>query len=75
MANDRRVVEQGLLEMSLTRRISAPPDDVFRAWIDAKQLAKWWGPKGFTNPVCWRMIEWEGRFSFICARRMVRSTL
>jgi uncharacterized protein YndB with AHSA1/START domain len=25
---------------------------VFRAWTDAKQLAEWWGPKGFTNPVC-----------------------
>jgi uncharacterized protein YndB with AHSA1/START domain len=25
---------------------------VFRAWTDAKQLDRWWGPKGFTNPVC-----------------------
>jgi uncharacterized protein YndB with AHSA1/START domain len=25
---------------------------VFRAWTDTKQLAEWWGPKGFTNPVC-----------------------
>jgi uncharacterized protein YndB with AHSA1/START domain len=46
-------MEEGLLEMSLTRKVAAPPDVVFSAWIDAKQLAKWWGPKGFTNPVCW----------------------
>jgi uncharacterized protein YndB with AHSA1/START domain len=52
MGNGRSVVEDGLLEMSLTRRFSAPPEVVFGAWIDAKQLAEWWGPKGFTNPVC-----------------------
>src|SRR5260370_38194760 len=30
----------------------APRAAVFRAWSDAGQLAQWWGPKGFTNPVC-----------------------
>ena len=52
MANGRSVVESGLLELSLTRRVSAPPEIVFRAWTDAKQLAEWWGPRGFTNPRC-----------------------
>jgi uncharacterized protein YndB with AHSA1/START domain len=52
MANGRSVVEEGLLEMSLTRRVAASPEVVFRAWTDAKQLAQWWGPKGFSNPVC-----------------------
>ena len=52
MANGSGVVENGLLEMSLTRRLAAPPEVVFPAWTDAKQLAEWWGPKGFTNPVC-----------------------
>src|ERR1700750_860348 len=46
------VLEAGLLEVSLTRRIAAAPEFVFREWIDAKHLAEWWGPKGFTNPVC-----------------------
>ncbi len=50
MANGRSVVEDGLLELSLTRRVSASPEVVFGAWTDAKQLAEWWGPKGFTNP-------------------------
>src|SRR5260370_29273943 len=45
------VLEAGLLEVSLTRRIAAAPEFVFRAWIDAKHLAEWWGPKGVTNPV------------------------
>src|SRR5271155_5945008 len=52
MVNGGSVVEDGLLEMSLTRRVSAPPEVVCRAWINAKELAEWWGPKGFTNPVC-----------------------
>jgi uncharacterized protein YndB with AHSA1/START domain len=25
---------------------------VFRAWTDPKRMAQWWGPNGFTNPVC-----------------------
>lgn len=45
-------MEAGLLEVCLTRRVAASPDVVFRAWIEKKHLAQWWGPKGFTNPVC-----------------------
>src|SRR5439155_265161 len=36
----------------LTRTFNAPRARVFRAWIDPQQLARWWGPKGFTNPIC-----------------------
>ena len=39
-------------ELTLTRVYSAPRDVVFRAWTDPAQLARWWGPKMFTNPVC-----------------------
>jgi uncharacterized protein YndB with AHSA1/START domain len=46
------VLEAGLLEVSLTRRIGAPPELVFQAWRDPKHLAEWWGPKGFTKLVC-----------------------
>ena len=46
------VMEAGLLEISLTRRIAATREIVFAAWTDAKHLAQWWGPKGFANPVC-----------------------
>jgi len=38
--------------MVLTREFDAPRDMVFKAWTDPKQLARWWGPKYFTNPVC-----------------------
>ncbi|MBI5866991.1 MAG: SRPBCC domain-containing protein [candidate division Zixibacteria bacterium] len=39
-------------ELTLTRLIDAPRELVFKAWIDEEQMAKWWGPSGFTNPVC-----------------------
>jgi uncharacterized protein YndB with AHSA1/START domain len=39
-------------ELTITRVFDAPRALVFRAWTDAAHLAQWWGPKGFTNPVC-----------------------
>jgi uncharacterized protein YndB with AHSA1/START domain len=39
-------------EITITRVFDAPRALVFRAWTDAEHLARWWGPKGFTNPVC-----------------------
>ena len=39
-------------ELVLTRIIDAPRELVFRMWTDPVNLAKWWGPKDFTNPVC-----------------------
>ena len=36
----------------ITRILEAPRSKVFKAWTDPKHLAQWWGPEGFTNPVC-----------------------
>jgi uncharacterized protein YndB with AHSA1/START domain len=36
----------------ITRILDAPRELVFRAWTDVEHLARWWGPAGFTNPVC-----------------------
>lgn len=36
----------------MTRTLPVAPQVVFDAWIDQAQLAEWWGPHGFTNPVC-----------------------
>nr|MBA2543448.1 SRPBCC domain-containing protein [Deltaproteobacteria bacterium] len=38
--------------MVLTRLFDAPPAMVFAAWSSADMVSKWWGPKGFTTPVC-----------------------
>jgi len=36
----------------MERIFDAPRELVFKAWTDPKHLAQWWGPNGFTNPVC-----------------------
>jgi uncharacterized protein YndB with AHSA1/START domain len=36
----------------ITRVFDAPRSLVFKAWTDPKDVAQWWGPYGFTNPVC-----------------------
>ncbi len=35
----------------LTRTSDAPRKLVFKAWIDPKQLAEWWGPRGVTTTI------------------------
>ena len=38
------------LTLHLERIVPAPPERVFNALVTADELAKWWGPKGFTSP-------------------------
>jgi len=39
-------------EVIITRLLDAPRRMVFEAFSEPKRLARWWGPRGFTNPVC-----------------------
>lgn len=39
-------------DLVLNRVFNAPRERVFRAWIDPQQMAQWWGPEGYTAPVC-----------------------
>ena len=39
-------------EVVITRVFDAPRELVFKAWTDPKHVQQWWGPHGFTNPVC-----------------------
>jgi uncharacterized protein YndB with AHSA1/START domain len=39
-------------ELVFTRVFDAPREIVFKAWTDPERLKRWWGPNGFTNPVC-----------------------
>ncbi len=43
--------------VAFTRHLAAPRETVFSLWTDPKHLSQWWGPAGFTNPVC----EFEAR--------------
>ena len=38
-------------ELTITRIYDAPRELVFRAFTDPAHIAKWWGPKDFTNVV------------------------
>ena len=38
------------LTLEMKRVLPSPPSVVFEAFSDAIELAKWWGPKGFTTP-------------------------
>ena len=41
-----------LTELFLTRELNAPREQVYAAWTDPKQAARWWAPKGFTSLAC-----------------------
>jgi uncharacterized protein YndB with AHSA1/START domain len=52
-------------EIANSRWFAATPEQCFCAFRDPVQLAKWWGPAGFTNTVsefdfrpggCWRIV-------------------
>jgi uncharacterized protein YndB with AHSA1/START domain len=45
-------MEQANKELTITRIINAPRELVFKVWTDPNHLAQWWGPHGFTNPLC-----------------------
>jgi uncharacterized protein YndB with AHSA1/START domain len=58
MSTKNKTTEEYLgREFVITREFAAPRELVFMAWTDPKHLAQWWGPRGFTNPVC----EWDAR--------------
>lgn len=52
-------------EYQISRVFDAPRSLVYRAWTDPKQMAKWWGPKMFTNPVCEMDVRVGGRFRIV----------
>lgn len=39
-------------EVVIARHYAAPPATVFCAWVTPEILRQWWGPQGFSNPVC-----------------------
>ncbi len=53
--------------MVLTRTFDAPKERLWRAWSDADEVMRWWGPQGFTSPTC-RMDLREGGTTLVCMR-------
>ncbi len=48
--------------MVITRDFDAPREVVWAAWTDPKYVKQWWGPKGFTVPVCTMDFHVGGKF-------------
>ena len=48
-SSDARDGETSELEILSARTFDAPRERVFEAFSDPARLARWWGPKGFTN--------------------------
>ncbi|MCR6630012.1 MAG: DUF1579 family protein [Magnetospirillum sp.] len=42
----------GQRTLEIFRLVDAPPEEVFQAWTDPDRMRQWWGPNGFTLPVC-----------------------
>lgn len=40
------------MELVITRVFDAPRELVWRAWTEPELVMLWWGPKGYTSPVC-----------------------
>ena len=38
-------------EITISRKLNAPVDLVWEAWINPEHIANWWGPDGFTNTI------------------------
>lgn len=54
-------------ELVLMRVFDAPRELVFKAWTEPEHFARWWGPKGWTVPVCQIDLRPGGRILF-CMR-------
>ena len=58
-ASDREIV--------ITRVFDAPRELVWKAWTDPERVKKWWGPKGYTAPVCKMDLREGGKYLY-CMR-------
>jgi uncharacterized protein YndB with AHSA1/START domain len=54
-------------ELVITRIIDAPRVLVFKAWTQPEQVARWWGPQGFTTISCTMDIRPGGAYR-VCMR-------
>ena len=53
--------------MVITRVFDAPRELVWKAWTDPNYVVQWWGPKGFSTPVCKMDFRVGGKF-LLCMR-------
>jgi uncharacterized protein YndB with AHSA1/START domain len=52
------------LLLTMTCAVDAPREQVFRMLTESVELAKWWGPRGFTLPETQLDLRVAGRYRF-----------
>jgi len=62
--------ETRTLDVVAGRVLHASPEEAWRAWSDPAEIARWWGPSGFTVPVADVDFR-EGRSTLLCMRAPV----
>src|SRR5215475_1485763 len=55
----------GEASVTLTRVFDAPRALVWKAWTNPTMMAQWFGPRGFTNPVCELDVRVGGRLRIV----------
>lgn len=60
----KAAAKPGKKEITITRTFDAPLEQVWRAWTDSREVARWWGPIGFTSPWCKIDFREGGRYVF-----------
>ena len=51
-------------DLVITRIIDAPVELVWKAWTEAEQVRRWWGPKDYISPLCRLDLQVGGKFLF-----------
>lgn len=59
------ILQSAERELIITRVFDAPHDLVWKAWTEPARLAQWFGPQGFTLPVCDVDLRAGGVFHFV----------
>jgi uncharacterized protein YndB with AHSA1/START domain len=58
-------IQTSELEFVMTRVFRAPRELVFAACTEPRHMAQWWGPRGFTLPVCEMDVRPGGTYRFV----------
>jgi uncharacterized protein YndB with AHSA1/START domain len=52
-------------EIAITRIFDAPPEVLWKVWTEPDHIARWWGPKGFTNTIHVMDVKPGGSWKFV----------
>lgn len=66
-ASTSAATNAGDQELVITRIFDAPRELVWKAWTEPERVKRWWGPNGFTAPVCTIDLRVGGTFLY-CMR-------